>query len=126
MLPSRTLSRSLAWAKDHRFAAGETHFSLAVPVYALWLVLKGEAQIEADDQIWPIEAGQIWLGAPCRARRVSTEKGAHWLSLGLGEIGVLNNVSPQVLRAEPAERARLETLLRLLIEDEKGALTEVW
>lgn len=117
-----SLRRQVAWAKDNVFEAGETHFSPFVPVFALWLMLEGEAKIETHDQIWPIQTGEIWLGAPCRARRISTQSGAHWLSLGLGEIGVLQGLAPRVLQADKAERARLETLLRLLIEDENGAL----
>ncbi len=110
----------LAWAVHHRWEAGREQSDVALPVYALRLLLAGSVVVETEAGVWSVAAGEALLSPPGGRRRLWTPQGGEWLAVGLratlhGHLDPLRPLAPAQWRPAPDGRALLEAWLRQLV-----------
>jgi AraC-like DNA-binding protein len=123
----------LLWARSHRYEPGTRLLHGPIPVYALWLLMEGEARVAFEGNVWRVESGEAFFGVPCSCRQIEIPRGAAWLSAGLSITApdgheMLSGLAPGSFPLSAQEHETLSTLLRLLVETaawpgESGALT---
>lgn len=111
------------WAREHQWARGTVWDEPSIPAYVFWFARRGIIHVNLDGKQYQIKAGEVWLHAYSRNRRIVIQEDAEWLTLGFdanfyGNVDVLAPLSPA--QWQPSSEEPLQSWLLQLVEAEKS------
>ena len=124
----RSIDATVQWVMHHDWPAGQMYLDDGrMESYTLWMIQCGEVHVELGGESLVVSEGNLFLSPMNTKRRISTPRGARWISVALqatilgGDdlIGLMR--PPAIMAPDPETRAILGQFMAQLHHEWAGA-----